>query len=63
MAYGKPKPPKKKKMRALSATQKTLLKEHKSSHSAKHMSAMRKAMKEGKCFEQAHRAAMKSVGK
>ena len=63
MAYGTKAPIKKKKMRALSATQKTLLREHKGKHTAKHMAVMRKSMKGGKCFEQAHRAAMKSVGK
>lgn len=59
MAYKKPP----KKMRLLSKTQKTLLREHKGKHTSKHMAAMRTAMKGGKCFEQAHRAAMRSVGK
>lgn len=50
-------------MRLLSKTQKTLLREHKGKHTSKHMAVMRTAMKGGKCFEQAHRAAMRSVGK
>jgi len=49
--------------KALSARQKSLMKEHKSHHTKKHMDMMTKLMKQGNCFEQAHEKAMKSVGK
>ncbi len=42
---------------------KHLLKEHKQHHSPKHMTMMRKLIKEGDSFETAHKKAMKSVGK
>ena len=47
----------------LSARQKSLMKEHKSHHTKKHMDMMTKLMKQGHCFEQAHEKAMKTVGK
>mgnify|MGYP003119008902 CR=1 FL=1 len=43
--------------------QKGLLKRHSVHHSAKHMTEMRKAMRSGKTFTAAHKAAMKKVGK
>jgi len=49
--------------KALSTRQKSLMKEHKSHHTKKHMDMMTKLMKQGNCFEQAHEKAMKSVGK
>ena len=48
---------------ALTKRQKTTLAKHKKHHTAKHMTTMRKAMRNGKTFTQAHRAAMRSVGK
>jgi len=51
------------KKKALTARQQATLKRHSAHHSGKHMTEMRKAMKSGKTFGQAHRAAMKKVGK
>jgi len=42
---------------------KHLLKEHKQHHTSKHMTMMRKLIKEGDSFDTAHKKAMKSVGK
>lgn len=53
---GKPK-------KELTKGQKELLKEHKQHHTAKHMSEMRKLMKKGYCFQQAHDITMKNIGK
>lgn len=50
-------------LRALTARQKQTLKRHSAHHSDKHMSEMRKAMREGKTFGQAHKSAMRKVGK
>jgi len=47
----------------LSPLQKKLMSSHKKHHTAKHMTEMRKMMKKGFCFEQAHNRSMKSVGK
>ena len=44
---------------ALTKRQKTTLKKHKKHHTAKHMTTMRKAMRKGKSFTQAHKLAMK----
>ena len=49
--------------KTLTKRQKDALKRHSKHHTKKHMSAMRKAMRNGKTFTQAHRAAMRSVGK
>ena len=38
------------KMKSLTKRQKTTLKRHKKHHTAKHMTAMRKAMRKGKTF-------------
>lgn len=57
-----PKP--KNKPRALTDTEKKLLKEHKAHHTKKHMDHMIAFMKAGRgCFADAHRSAMKAVGK
>ena len=50
-------------MAALTKRQQTALKRHSVHHTAKHMSEMRKMMRSGKTFTQAHRATMKKVGK
>tara|TARA_Y100000592_G_scaffold95712_1_gene162820 strand:+ start:806 stop:1003 length:198 start_codon:yes stop_codon:yes gene_type:complete len=47
----------------LSLLQKRLMNEHKKHHSKEHLSMMRKLMKEGYCFQQAHSIVMKLVGK
>ena len=46
----------------LTKRQKTLAK-HKVHHTAKHMTFMRKEMNKGKTFTQAHKLAIKKVGK
>ena len=51
------------KKKALTARQQATLKRHSAHHSGKHMAEMRKAMKSGKTFSQAHASAMKKVGK
>ena len=48
---------------ALTTRQKTTLAKHKKHHTAKHMKSMRAAMKKGKTFTQAHKLAMKKVGR
>ena len=47
----------------LTQKQKEMLEKHKVHHTKKHMEIMTKLMKEGKSFNQAHKLAMKSVGK
>jgi len=47
----------------LSKGQKELMKEHKQHHSKEHMTMMRKLMKDGYCFQQAHDITMKKIGK
>ena len=47
----------------LTKVQKDLMKEHKEHHSKKHMDMMKKAMLSGLCFQEAHKMAMKEVGK
>ena len=51
------------KMKKLTARPEAALKRHKVHHTAKHMSEMRKSMRAGKTFKEAHRAAMRKVGK
>ena len=46
-----------------SATNKKKLKKHKAHHSDKHLKSMRMSMLKGSTFEEAHKKAMKSVGK
>jgi len=66
MAYGdttssteKKKPVQKK----LTPAQNKKLQEHKQHHSPKHMAMMRRLMRQGSSFSQAHKMAQKSVGK
>ena len=47
----------------LTTAQKNKLKEHSKHHSSKHMAEMRKMMKAGKSFSQAHMSASRKVGK
>ena len=47
----------------LSVLQKRLMNEHRKHHTQKHLSMMRKLMKEGYCFQQAHDITMKKIGK
>jgi hypothetical protein len=48
---------------ALTVRQKKALARHKEHHTAKHMTEMRKLMRDGKTFTQSHNSAMKKVGK
>lgn len=48
---------------SLSDTQKERLKKHSVHHTAKHMTMMRKLMKEGMSFTKAHNKTMKEIGK
>tara|TARA_B100000424_G_scaffold270863_1_gene271420 strand:- start:739 stop:891 length:153 start_codon:yes stop_codon:yes gene_type:complete len=50
-------------MKQLTKRQKDALSRHKKHHTNKHMAMMRKAMKKGKTFKQAHKMAMKKVGR
>ena len=50
-------------MAELTKRQKTALARHAKHHTQKHMTSMRKDMKAGKTFTQAHKNAMKKVGK
>ena len=52
-----------KKKKTLTKTQKDTLAKHKAHHTAKHMALMRKKMREGKTFKQAHNIALRQVGK
>lgn len=47
----------------LTSKQKATMKKHSKHHTKKHMKAMNTDMKKGKTFVQAHRKAMKKVGK
>mgnify|MGYP003108383970 CR=1 FL=1 len=47
----------------LTKRQEDTLKKHKKHHTAKHMAFMRKKMKAGKTFTEAHRLAMRKKGK
>ena len=51
------------KTKTMTDKDKERLKEHSVHHSKKHMEVMRKLMKQGKSFAQAHKMAMTSVGK
>ena len=65
MAYGSSPPPKP-KMKAKPKNKMTdaeKMKEHKIHHTPSHMRMMRKLMKEGMTFNQAHRKTMKEIGK
>ena len=48
---------------SISATDKKKLEKHKVHHSDKHLKSMRMSMLKGSTFEEAHKKAMKSVGK
>ena len=52
-----------KKGKGISDEQKAKLREHSKHHSKKHMAMMNNMMREGSSFEEAHKAAMKEVGK
>tara|TARA_Y100000289_G_C3799039_1_gene87974 strand:- start:351 stop:512 length:162 start_codon:yes stop_codon:yes gene_type:complete len=47
----------------LTARQQATLKKHAEHHTSKHMAMMRKEMRAGKTFTQAHKKAQKMVGK
>lgn len=49
-------------IKILTQRQLKTLEKHKPHHSKKHMSMMKKEMKKGKTFTQAHKIAMKKVG-
>ena len=48
---------------SLTAIDKKKLEKHKAHHSDKHLKSMRMSMLKGSTFEEAHKKAMKSVGK
>ena len=52
-----------KKRKKLTKRQQQQMRTHRKHHTAKHMTAMRKAMRRGKTFTQAHKLAMKKVGR
>ena len=51
------------KTKKLTKRQQATLKKHSVHHTSKHMTEMRKLMRAGKTFTQAHKEAMKKVGK
>ncbi len=52
------------KKRELKTEEKQLFKTHSKHHTKKHITLMKKFIKDGKgCFSEAHKAAMKKVGK
>ena len=51
------------KKKALTDRQKETLKKHSVHHTTKHMTMMRKLMREGATFTASHKKAMKEVGK
>jgi len=53
----------KKFRKALTKRQETALQEHSAHHTKAHMTEMKKLMRSGKTFTQAHKDAMKKVGK
>jgi hypothetical protein len=52
-----------KKRKGLTIGQKKMLKKHSAHHSDKHMALMNRLMISGQSFDEAHKAAMKGVGK
>ena len=50
-------------LKGLTPRQKKTMRKHRKHHTLKHMKAMATAMKKGRTFGQAHRSAMRSVGK
>lgn len=57
------KPKKKANQTIFNKRQVNALDRHKQHHTAKHMTEMRKLMRQGKTFTESHKIAMKSVGK
>ena len=53
----------KRKMAKLNLSQMKKLKAHSAHHTPKHMKEMKVLMRDGKSFDQAHKLAMKKVGK
>ena len=51
------------KSKNLTTAQKNKLKDHAKHHTSKHMTLMKAHMKSGKSFTEAHKIAMRSVGK
>ena len=51
------------KTKEITKRQKETLKKHSVHHTAKHMTEMRKLMRSGKSFTQAHKSATRKVGK
>jgi hypothetical protein len=51
------------KVKALTKKQKDTLRKHSVHHSAKHMAEMKRSIKTGVSFSDAHKKAMKKVGK
>lgn len=49
--------------KGLTEKQKDMLEKHKQHHTAKHMTMMRKLMKDGMSFSEAHKKTMADVGK
>tara|TARA_R100000655_G_scaffold44965_1_gene81772 strand:+ start:300 stop:485 length:186 start_codon:yes stop_codon:yes gene_type:complete len=56
------KAPQVKKVSGLTDSQKAKLREHSKHHTPKHMTAMRKLMKEGMSFTKAHNQVKKTIG-
>ena len=56
-------PKTKKKVDKLTKRQNDALNRHSEHHTSKHMAEMRKAMKSGKTFTEAHKSPMKKVGR
>ena len=54
---------KRSKLKQLTQRQKDTLKKHSKHHTAKHMTEMRKMMRAGKTFTQAHKKAQAKVGR
>lgn len=50
-------------IKGLNTRQKKTMRKHARHHSMKHMRAMASAMKKGRTFSQAHKSAMRKVGK
>lgn len=50
-------------MNKLTKRQEATLARHSKHHTTKHMSSMKKLMKQGKTFGESHKIAMKKVGK
>ena len=57
------KPKKKANQTILTKRQQDALQRHKQHHTAKHMTEMRKLMRQGKTFTQSHNIVLKKIGK